>query len=100
MALCDLSNASEETSTQLTNLMKNLQKHIDLNDGKVAQLNYKLHLIKKSYGRVWKLLLKQIEDKSASQQQDFDNKLLQVRTSSSSPLFTFLSRCSSTKQWI
>jgi len=78
IALCDLSTINDQTSTYLTNIIKTLQKHIDLNDSKLANFYYKYYLIKKSYGRVWKLLLKQIEEKSSSQQQEYDNKLLQV----------------------
>jgi hypothetical protein len=78
ISLCDLSIINDETSTYLTNILKTLQKHIDINDAKLANFNYKYNLVKKSYGRVWKLLLKQIEEKSSSQQQEYDNKLLQV----------------------
>ncbi|CAF3801202.1 unnamed protein product [Adineta steineri] len=76
--LCDLSNINDETSTYLLNIFKILQKHIDINDGKLSNLHYKYNLMKKSYGRVWKILLKQIEEKSSSQQQEYDNKLLQL----------------------
>jgi hypothetical protein len=79
ISLCDLSTISDETSTSLTNIIKTLQKHIDINDAKLSNFNYKYNLIKKSYGKVWKLLLKQIEEKSSSQQQEFDQKLLQVK---------------------
>ncbi len=78
IALCDLSTINDQTSTYLTNIIKTLQKHIDINDSKLANFYYKYYFIKKSYGRVWKLLLKQIEEKSSSQQQEYDNKLLQV----------------------
>ena len=76
--LCDLSTLDEDSWTLLNQIFKTLQKHIDLNDGKVAPCVYKYNLLKKSYGRVWKYLLKQIEEKNASQQQEFDEKLLQV----------------------
>lgn len=78
MCLCDLSSLNDDTLNYLTNIYKSLQKHIDTNDGKLMNFLYKYNLVKKSYGRVWKLLLKQIEEKSSSQQQEYDNKLLQV----------------------
>ncbi|CAF4672915.1 unnamed protein product [Rotaria sp. Silwood1] len=78
MSLCDLSTINNDTLIHLTNIYKNLQKHIDINDGKLTNFLYKYNLIKKSYGRVWKLLLKQIEEKSSLQQQEYDNKLLQL----------------------
>ena len=67
-----------DQSNSLTNLLKIFQKHLDLNETKLANFLYKYYLTKKSYGRAWKILLKQIEEKSASQQQDLDQKLLQV----------------------
>lgn len=78
VSLCDLSSVNDETLNHLTNTLKTLQKHIDINDGKLTNFLYKYYLVKKSYGRAWKLLLKQIEEKSSSQQQEYDNKLLQV----------------------
>ena len=78
MCLYDLTNINDEISNQLTNIWKTLQKHIDLNETKLNNFHYKFHLMKKFYGKVWKFLLKQIEDRSASQQQEYDNKLLQV----------------------
>jgi hypothetical protein len=78
-SLCDLSTINDDQSLYLTNIFKILQKHIDINDGKLANFLYKYNLNKKSYGRVWKLLLKQIEEKSSSQQQEYDQKLLQVK---------------------
>lgn len=76
--LCDLSSLTNEQSNNLTNLLKIFQKHLEINDGKLTNFLYKYYLTKKSYGRAWKILLKQIEDKSSAQQQDFDQKLLQV----------------------
>jgi hypothetical protein len=76
--LCDLSTINDETLGYLANILKTLQKHIDINEGKLANFLYKYNLIRKSYGRAWKLLLKQIEEKSSSQQQEYDQKLLQV----------------------
>ena len=78
ISLCDLSIISDETLNYLANILKILQKHIDISDSKLTNFLYKYNLIKKSYGRAWKLLLKQIEEKSLSQQQELDNKLLQV----------------------
>jgi len=77
-SLCDLSIINDEQSIYLNNIIKILQKHIDINDGKLANFIYKYYLNKKYYGRAWKLILKQIEDKSTSQQQEYDQKLLQV----------------------
>ncbi|CAF1250085.1 unnamed protein product [Rotaria magnacalcarata] len=78
VSLCELSTLNDDTLNYLTNIYKTLQKHIDINDGKLTNFLYKYNLAKKSYGRVWKLLLKQIEEKSASQHQEYDNKLLQL----------------------
>ena len=77
-SFCDLSTMTTDQSNSLTNLLKIFQKHLDLNETKLANFLYKYYLTKKSYGRAWKILLKQIEEKSASQQQDLDQKLLQV----------------------
>ncbi|CAF0883064.1 unnamed protein product [Adineta steineri] len=49
-----------------------------INDRKLSNFHYKYNLMKKSYGRAWKLFLEQIEEKSSSQQQEYDNKLLHV----------------------
>ena len=76
--LCDLSTINDDQSTYLTNILKILPKHIDINDGKLTNFLYKYYLNRKSYGRAWKILLKQIEEKSSSQQQELDQKLLQV----------------------
>ncbi len=77
-ALCDLSILNDEQTLYLTNIIKILQKHIDINDGKLTNFIYKYYLNRKYYGRAWKLILKQMEEKSSSQQQEFDQKLLQV----------------------
>lgn len=78
MSLCDLSTINDEILNSLTNVLKTLQKHIDINDGKLGNFLYKYNLVKKSYGRALKLILKQLEEKSSSQQHEYDNKLLQV----------------------
>jgi hypothetical protein len=78
-ALCDLSNGDDdEHNAQLTVLIKNIQKHVDLADGKLTSFLVKFYLHRKSFGKLWKLLLKQIEDKPASQQREYDDKLLHV----------------------
>ncbi|CAF1027939.1 unnamed protein product [Adineta steineri] len=50
--LCDLSVINDKTSTYVTYIFKTLQKHIDINDGKLTNLHYKYNLMKKSYGCV------------------------------------------------
>ncbi|CAF2803728.1 unnamed protein product [Rotaria sp. Silwood2] len=50
MALCNLSTIHDETSGYLTNILKTLQKHVDINDGKLSNFFYKYNLIKNSYG--------------------------------------------------
>lgn len=77
-SLCDLSIINDEQTNYLNNIIKILQKHIDINDTKLNNFIYKYNLFKKSYGKIWKLLLKQIEEKSSLQQQEYDQKLLQV----------------------
>ncbi|CAF5105972.1 unnamed protein product, partial [Rotaria sp. Silwood1] len=46
MCLCDLSPNNDDQSGYLTNVLKSLQKHIDINDGKLANLFYKYYSIK------------------------------------------------------
>ena len=76
-SLCDLSTMTNEQTISLTNLLKIFQKHLDINDPKLTNFLYKYYLTKKSFGRAWKILLKQIEEKSSS---EFDQKLLQVNS--------------------
>jgi hypothetical protein len=73
-----LMKSNLHTVYTLRKYIKSLQKHIDINDGKLANFLYKYYSIKKSYDRLWKLFLKQIEEKSSSQQQENDQKLLQI----------------------
>lgn len=77
-SLCDLSTLTDEHLNQLNNLIKNLQKHVDFDDSKLFPFLCKFYLNKKFYGKAWKLINKQIEDKAFSQQKDYDLKLLQV----------------------
>ncbi|CAF0935802.1 unnamed protein product [Rotaria sp. Silwood1] len=78
MCLCDLSANTDDQSGYLINVLKSLQKQIDINNGKLANFLYKYYSIKKFYDRLWKLFLKQIEEESSSQQQENDQKLLQI----------------------
>ncbi len=78
-ALCDLSIINDEQLIYLTNIIKILQKHIDINDTKLMNFIYKYYLNRKYFGRAWKIILKQIEEKSSTQQQELDQKLLQVK---------------------
>ena len=77
-SLCDLSVPTDEHLEQLTSLFKSLLKHLEISDGKLVPFLCKFYLLKKSYGKLWKLLLKQLEEKSSSQHQEIDEKLLQV----------------------
>ncbi len=78
---CTSAANTDDQSGYLINVLKSLQKHIDINDGKLANFLYKYYSIKKSYDRLWKLFLKQIEEKSSSQQQqENDQKLLQINS--------------------
>jgi len=77
-SLCDLSTFNEEHSNLLNSSIKTLQKHIDLEDSKLFSFLWKFYLKKKFYGKACKLILKQIDEKSLSQQKDLDNKLLQL----------------------
>ena len=79
-SLCDLSTFNEEHSNLLNSAIKTLQKHIDLEDSKLFSFLWKFYLKKKFYGKACKLILKQIDEKSLSQQKDLDNKLLQVNS--------------------
>lgn len=77
-AYLELCSFSEEMEFPLKTLWKNLQKHLDLNDSKFVPFLTKYHFQKKFYGKYWKLLLKQFEEKPSTQHQDLDEKLLQV----------------------
>ena len=58
MSLCDLPTNNNDQSTYLSNILKTLQQHIDINDGKLVNIHYKCNLIKKFSGHTWKFLLK------------------------------------------
>ncbi|CAF3986802.1 unnamed protein product [Rotaria magnacalcarata] len=46
MCLCDLSPNNDDQSGYLTNVLKSLQKHIDINDEKLGNLFYKYYSIR------------------------------------------------------
>lgn len=77
-ALCELSTGGQEISDQLNAVMKNIQKHVELSDNKLTQFLLKYYFNQRLFGKALKVLLKQLEDKQSSQQQEFDEKLLQV----------------------
>ena len=76
--LCDLSQLNDQNENRLNELIAILPKYIDLNESKLNSSLIKFYSIKKLYGKLWKILLKQLEETSSSQQQEIDHKLIQV----------------------